>query len=146
MTQTQIWTPDSWRKKPIQQYPKYPDADALLKVEDNLKTAPELVSYGEITQLRRELAEVSQGKAFLLQGGDCAETFTEFNAKNLRNYFKALLQMTMVLMYGTGLPVVKVGRIAGQFAKPRSADMESIDGTELPSYRGDMINLSLIHI
>ncbi len=134
------WSPTSWREKPIRQYPSYPDAKALSDVEAKLKSYPELVSYGEIRRLKAELAEVAEGKAFLLQGGDCAETFNDFNAKYLRDYFRVLLQMTMVLMYGTGLPVVKVGRIAGQFAKPRSAPTEIIDGVELPSYRGDLIN------
>lgn len=135
-----LWTPDSWRNKPIQQYPTYPDAGKLAAVEQKLRNSPELVSYGEIRRLKAELADVANGKAFLLQGGDCAESFAEFSAKNLRDYFRLLLQMTMVLMYGSGLPVVKVGRIAGQFAKPRSAATEVIDGVELPSYRGDMIN------
>ncbi len=134
------WTPDSWRKKPIQQYPEYPDAKHLNEVEGKLRNSPELISYGEIRRLKAELAEVAAGKAFLLQGGDCAESFAEFNAKNLRDYLRVLLQMTMVLMYGTGLPVVKVGRIAGQFAKPRSSLTETINGVELPSYRGDQIN------
>lgn len=134
------WKPDSWRKKPIQQYPTYPDAKKLEDVEDKLRNSPELVSYGEIRRLKAELADVAHGKAFLLQGGDCAESFAEFNAKNLRDYFRVLLQMTMVLMYGTGLPIVKVGRIAGQFAKPRSSATEVINGVELPSYRGDQIN------
>lgn len=134
------WNPGSWREKPIQQYPVYTDEAALNAVENSLLKKPELVSYGEIRDLKAELAQVSEGKAFLLQGGDCAETFADFSGKNLRDYFRVLLQMTMVLMYGTGLPVVKVGRIAGQFAKPRSAPMESVDGKELPSYRGDMVN------
>lgn len=134
------WKPDSWRKKPIKQYPEYPDAKKLASVEGSLKTMPELVSYGEVRHLKSELAEVAAGRAFLLQGGDCAESFNEFNAKYLRDYFRVLLQMTAVLMYGTGLPVVKVGRIAGQFAKPRSAPTENIDGKEYASYRGDMFN------
>lgn len=136
----QNWTPGSWRQKPIQQYPSYPDAGKLEEVEKKLKNSPELVSFGEIRKLKSELADVAAGKAFLLQGGDCAESFAEFNAKNLRDYLRVLLQMTMVLMYGTGLPVVKVGRIAGQFAKPRSSATEIINGVELPSYRGDQIN------
>lgn len=134
------WKPDSWRKKNLKQFPEYPDEAELKRVEGKLRELPELVSYGEVKRLKRELAEVTAGKAFLLQGGDCAETFVEFNAQNLRNYFRVLLQMTMVLMYGSGKPVVKVGRIAGQFAKPRSSGMETINGVELPSYRGDMIN------
>jgi 3-deoxy-7-phosphoheptulonate synthase len=134
------WSPDSWRAKPIKQYPDYPDSKALSAAENKLKNCPELVSYGEIRKLKEDLALVAQGKAFLLQGGDCAETFVDFNAKYLRDYFRVLLQMTMVLMYGTGLPVVKVGRIAGQFAKPRSSNTEMIDGREYVSYRGDMFN------
>ena len=134
------WKPENWRAKPIKQYPEYPDAKKLSSVETSLKTMPELVSYGEVRHLKHELAEVAAGRAFLLQGGDCAESFNEFNAKYLRDYFRVLLQMTAVLMYGTGLPVVKVGRIAGQFAKPRSAPTEMIDGKEYASYRGDMFN------
>jgi len=139
MTDTN-WKPDSWRTKNLKQFPDYPNPAKLTEVENELKKLPELVSYGEVKRLRRELSEVTAGNAFLLQGGDCAETFVEFSAQNLRNYFRVLLQMTMVLMYGNGKPVVKVGRIAGQFAKPRSAGMETINGVELPSYRGDMFN------
>ena len=134
------WNPSSWREKPIKQFPEYPDLAALHAVEGKMKSMPELVSYGEIRNLKADLAKVGRGEAFLLQGGDCAETFLDFNAKYLRDYFRVLLQMTMVLMYGTGLPVVKVGRIAGQFAKPRSANTEMIDGREYLSYRGDLIN------
>jgi len=134
------WTPNSWRALPIKQQPEYDNPTDLEAVTTQLKTMPELVSFDEINKLKYELAEVSQGKAFLLQGGDCAETFAEFNNTNLRNYFKAMLQMTGILMYGTGLPIVKIGRIAGQFVKPRSSGMEAVDGVELPSYRGDMVN------
>lgn len=137
---TNEWKPESWRTKNLKQFPVYADQAALEAAEAKLRKSPELVSYGEVKRLKRELAEVTAGNAFLLQGGDCAETFVEFNAENLKNYFRVLLQMTMVLMYGNGKPVVKVGRIAGQFAKPRSSGTETIDGVELPSYRGDMIN------
>tara|TARA_B100001564_G_scaffold347388_1_gene348086 strand:- start:270 stop:1646 length:1377 start_codon:yes stop_codon:yes gene_type:complete len=139
-TQDKEWSVDSWRKLPIKQQPNYPDSKALEDVEQRLEKQAPLVYPTEIDALRAKLGEVSQGNAFLLQGGDCAESFAEFNDDNLRNYFRVMLQMTMALMYGAGKPVVKVGRIAGQFAKPRSADTETIDGVELPSYRGDMVN------
>lgn len=134
------WRPDSWRDYPILQQPDYTDAQALRAAEAALKTLPPLTSPEEARALKAELALAAQGRAFLLQGGDCAESFAEFNEANLRSFFKVLLQMTMALMYGAGRPVVKVGRIAGQFAKPRSAATESQDGRELPSYRGDMVN------
>ncbi len=134
------WTPDGWREFPIKQQPEYNDKNRLEKTLKSLEAVPPLVSISEIRALQSQLAEVAEGKAFLLQGGDCAESFAEFNQKNLKDYFRVMLQMTVALMYGAGSPVVKVGRIAGQFAKPRSADMEIIDGVELPSYRGDIIN------
>ncbi len=134
------WTPQSWRDVTIKQQPTYQDADALAQVERNLETYPALVSPAEIRGLKSELGQVAQGNAFLLQGGDCAESFAEFSEDNLRSFARVILQMTVALMYGAGSHVVKVGRIAGQFAKPRSADMETVDGIELPSYRGDMIN------
>ncbi len=134
------WNVDSWRTKPIKQQPAYPHADAVSKAERDLSGLPPLVSPEEIRQLKKELSQASMGKAFLLQGGDCAESFAEFNEVNLRNFFRVLIQMTIGLMYGAGSPVVKVGRIAGQFAKPRSDAMEKINGIELPSYRGDMVN------
>lgn len=134
------WTIDSWRDFPIKQQPNYQDLEALLAVEQKLRTLPPLVAPSETRALKAELALVAQGEAFLLQGGDCAESFAEFNEKNLRSFFRVLLQMTMALMYGAGCPVVKVGRIAGQFAKPRSEDLETINGEQLPSYRGDMVN------
>lgn len=136
----QPWTQDSWRAKPIRQQPEYPDAEALARVELELSGLPRLTAPNEARALKRELALASQGKAFLLQGGDCAESFVEFNEHNLRSYFRVMLQMTMALMYGASCPVVKVGRIAGQFAKPRSDGMETVDGVALPSYRGDMVN------
>ena len=137
--QTQ-WTTDSWRDFPIQQQPNYTDKTALSNVESELGNVPPLAAPSESALLRSQLAKVAEGEAFLLQGGDCAESFAEFNHLNLRNYFRVMLQMTVTLMFGAKKPVVKVGRIAGQFAKPRSADMETIDGVELPSYRGDAVN------
>lgn len=134
------WTPAAWRAKPALQMPDYPDAAALAAVEQRLAAFPPLVFAGEARDLTAQLARAAEGKAFLLQGGDCAESFAEFKADNIRDTFKVLLQMTVVLMYGAGLPVVKVGRLAGQFAKPRSAPTEVQNGVELPAYRGDIIN------
>jgi 3-deoxy-7-phosphoheptulonate synthase len=134
------WTPDSWRNKPIQQVPDYPDRQALADVEKQLATFPPLVFAGEARSLKKQLARVAQGKAFLLQGGDCAESFAEHGPNNIRDFFRSFLQMAVVMTYAGALPVVKVGRIAGQFAKPRSSPTEKRDGIELPSYRGDIIN------
>ena len=134
------WTPDSWRAKPVIQVPDYPDADAVLDVEQRLNVSPPLVFAGEARNLRRRLGKVADGEAFMLLGGDCAESFAEFSADNIRDTFRVLLQMAVVLTFGAALPVVKVGRLAGQFAKPRSAPTETIDGVELDSYRGDMVN------
>ena len=134
------WTLESWRNFPIKQVPTYDDAAALQSVEDRLASFPPLVFAGEARNLKAQLAEVCEGRAFLLQGGDCAESFVEHHADNIRDTFRVLLQMAVVLTYGAKLPVIKVGRMAGQFAKPRSADTETIDGVELPSYRGDIIN------
>lgn len=134
------WKINSWRDKKISQQPNYPDLDSLRQVEGELRNMPPLIYPSEARRLRELLGQVAEGKAFLLQGGDCAESFVEFNDRNLRDYFRLLLQMTVALMYGAGKPVVKVGRIAGQFAKPRSSDTEIEDGVELPSYRGDMVN------
>ncbi|WP_196157571.1 class II 3-deoxy-7-phosphoheptulonate synthase [Reinekea sp. G2M2-21] len=134
------WTPASWREKTIRQLPQYKDQQALADVESQLALLPPLVFAGEARQLKSELAKVSRGEAFLLQGGDCAESFSEFHSNHIRDTFMALLQMAVVLTFGGQSPVVKVGRIAGQFAKPRSADDETIDGITLPSYRGDIIN------
>lgn len=134
------WTPSSWRNLPVKQIPVYKDAAALAETETRLATFPPLVFAGEARTLKAQLAEVCEGKAFLLQGGDCAESFAEHRADNIRDTFRVLMQMAVVLTYGAKLPVVKIGRIAGQFAKPRSADTETIDGVELPSYRGDIIN------
>ena len=134
------WSPDSWRGKPIQQQPEYPDAAHLARVETKLASLPPLVFAGEARELRRQFAEVTQGRAFLLQGGDCAESFAEFSAPKIRDTFKVLLQMAIVMTFAAGCPVVKVGRMAGQFAKPRSAGNETIDGISLPAYRGDIVN------
>src|SRR5690606_21864022 len=124
----------------IKQVPSYPNAQALADVEARLRTYPPLVFAGEARKLKNQLAAVSEGKAFLLQGGDCAESFAEHGADNIRDFFRVFLQMAVVLTYAGAQPVVKVGRIAGQFAKPRSSDNESKDGITLPSYRGDIIN------
>ena len=134
------WSPDSWRTKPIQQVPDYPDLEVLKDVESQISTFPPLVFAGEARELKRSLAEVAAGRGFLLQGGDCAESFAEHRADNIRDFFRVFLQMAVVLTYAGATPVVKVGRIAGQFAKPRSSPVEKRDGTELPSYRGDIIN------
>ncbi len=134
------WSPSSWRDFPIKQQPTYPDLQALEAVDAELKQLPPLVFAGEIRSLREEFSRVTQGKAFLLQGGDCAESFSEFGANKIRDTFKLLMQMAVVLTFAGRCPVVKVGRIAGQFAKPRSSDIETIDGISLPSYRGDNIN------
>ncbi len=134
------WSPDSWRSMPIHQVPEYLDQAALADVEGKLATFPPLVFAGEARELKRTLANVGAGNGFLLQGGDCAECFLEHRADNIRDFFRVFLQMAVVLTYAGGLPVVKVGRIAGQFAKPRSAPTERKGDVELPSYRGDIIN------
>jgi 3-deoxy-7-phosphoheptulonate synthase len=137
---TKGWTRADWRAKPRVQMPDYPDPAALQAVEAQLAKYPPLVFAGEARKLRRQLALAAEGKAFLLQGGDCAESFSEFSADNLRDTFRVMLQMAVVLTYAAKVPVIKVGRMAGQFAKPRSAPTEVIDGVEYPSYRGDIIN------
>ena len=134
------WTTDSWRSKPIAQVPDYPDKTVLEDVEGRLATFPPLVFAGEARQLKKGLAEVAAGNAFLLQGGDCAESFLEHRADNISDFFRVFLQMAIVLTYAGGSPVVKVGRLAGQFAKPRSSPVEKKGDVELPSYRGDIIN------
>lgn len=136
----QNWTPNSWRDLPIVQQPEYPDQAALKQVEQSLSEMPPLVFAGEIRALQSHLAEVANGNAFLIQGGDCAESFAEFNANKIRDTFQVMLQMAVVLTFAGSCPVVKIGRMAGQFAKPRSAGTETINGIELPSYRGDIIN------
>ena len=134
------WTPDSWRSFPARQMPDYPDAHRLRGVESQLSTYPPLVFAGEVRELRASLAEAAAGRAFVLQGGDCAESFAEFHPDNIRDTFRVLLQMAVVLTFGAACPVVKIGRLAGQFAKPRSAPVETCEGVELPSYRGDIVN------
>ncbi|MBN8529669.1 MAG: 3-deoxy-7-phosphoheptulonate synthase class II [Caulobacterales bacterium] len=135
------WTPDSWRNKPVVQMPTdYPDASALTRVEDELRAMPPLVFAGEARKLTERLAQVEAGEAFLLQGGDCAESFKEFSTDNIRDAFRLILQMAVVLTFAGRKPVVKVGRIAGQFAKPRSSSLETVGDQTLPSYRGDIIN------
>ena len=134
------WTPDSWRSRPVQQVPDYPELQVLQGVEEQLAGFPPLVFAGEARKLKRTLAKVAAGEAFLLQGGDCAESFAEHSADNIRDFFRVFLQMAVVLTFAGGSPVVKVGRVAGQFAKPRSAPLEAVDGVELPSYRGDIVN------
>jgi 3-deoxy-7-phosphoheptulonate synthase len=134
------WTPDSWRARPIQQQPLWPDAGALQTALDEVRALPPLVNHGEVDALRAHLAEAARGKAFLLQGGDCAERFADCTKTAIEAKLKILLQMSLVLTWGARIPVIRVGRMAGQFAKPRSSDTEIIDGTEMPSYRGDNVN------
>lgn len=134
------WQPGSWRNHPAQQMPHYEDPAALADVEGKLAVYPPLVFAGEARVLTERLAKVANGEAFLLQGGDCAEAFSDFNANKIRDSLRVLLQMAVVLTFGGGMPVVKMGRMAGQFAKPRSAPTETADGLELPVYRGDIVN------
>ncbi len=134
------WSPDSWRSRPYVQIPDYPDQKALEAAETKLATFPPLVFAGEARQLKRKLAAVAGGEGFLLQGGDCAESFAEHGPNNIRDFFRVLLQMAVVLTFAGGCPVVKLGRVAGQFAKPRSSSFEVKGDIELPSYRGDIVN------
>jgi 3-deoxy-7-phosphoheptulonate synthase len=134
------WAPDSWRSKPILQVPDYPDKQGLAAVEAKLKTYPPLVFAGEARRLKDQLAKVADGKAFLLQGGDCAESFAEFHPDNIRDTFRVLLQMAVVMTFGSALPVVKVGRMAGQFCKPRTDETETRGNVSLLTYRGDIVN------
>lgn len=134
------WSPSSWRQKEARQHPKYQDMEKLREAERILAKYPPLVFAGEVRALKSQLGQVADGKAFLLQGGDCAESYRDFSADNIRDMFKVFMQMAIVLTYAGRLPVIKVGRIAGQFAKPRSAAFERIGDIELPSYRGDIIN------
>ncbi len=134
------WRPDTWRGMPIKQVPDYPDAEALSSVETTLRNFPPLVFAGEARRLKAGLRAVAEGNAFLLQGGDCAESFAEFHPNNIRDTFRVLLQMAVILTYGAACPVVKVSRMAGQFAKPRTADTETENGVTLPAYRGDIVN------
>src|SRR6202451_4885111 len=136
----QRWTPDSWRTKPIAQAPVYSDRAALAEAERQLAGYPPLVFAGEARKLKRALGKAAEGEAFLLQGGDCAESFAEHSADNIRDFFRVFLQMAVVMTYAAASPIIKVGRVAGQFAKPRSSDDETIGGVTLPSYRGDIVN------
>jgi 3-deoxy-7-phosphoheptulonate synthase len=139
-TMSQKWSPSSWRDKPVKQLPTYPDLAALKAVENELASLPPLVFAGEARNLKSALGDVANGNGFLLQGGDCAESFSEFSADKIRDTFRVLLQMAVVMTYSGSTPVVKVGRIAGQFAKPRSSDTETQGDVTLPSYRGDNVN------
>jgi len=140
MKMAERWTPDGWRRKSIVQAPKYPDEAKLAEVEKQLTSFPPLVFAGEARDLKKALGRIAAGQAFLLQGGDCAESFAEHHPDNIRDFFRVFLQMAVVLTFAAALPVVKVGRIAGEFAKPRSSPTEKRGGEELPSYRGDIIN------
>jgi 3-deoxy-7-phosphoheptulonate synthase len=137
---TRPWDPNSWRECPIRQVPTYPDVTRLEDMEARIGKYPPLVFAGEARRLKAHLALAAEGKAFVLQGGDCAESFSDFTANIIRDTFRVLLQMAVVLTFGASLPVVKMGRMAGQFAKPRSSDSETQDGITLPSYRGDIVN------
>ncbi|WP_292658864.1 3-deoxy-7-phosphoheptulonate synthase, partial [Nitratifractor sp.] len=134
------WSPSSWRDFPIKQQPQYADQALLRSVEEELRSYPPLIFAGEARNLQKDLARVGRGEAFIIQGGDCAESFAAFNAETIKNLFKLILQMSVVMTYSSGKPVVKIGRVAGQFAKPRSSDYEEKEGVKLPSYRGDIIN------
>lgn len=138
--QSSRWTPESWRSRSIAQSPVYRDPAALADAERHLATYPPLVFAGEARKLKRALGRAAAGEAFLLQGGDCAESFEEHNADNIRDFFRVFLQMAVVMTFAAASPIVKVGRVAGQFAKPRSSDTETVDGVTLPAYRGDIIN------
>ncbi len=137
---TQNWTPQTWRDKPAKQLPTYPDANALKEAEDVISAMPPLVFAGEARRLKAQLADVAAGNAFVLQGGDCAESFAEFGANKIRDTFRVLLQMSIIMTFGGTVPIVKMGRVAGQFAKPRSEPEETKNGVTLPIYRGDIIN------
>ena len=134
------WSPASWRERPIRQQPDYPDAAALERALDEVRALPPLVNHGEVDALRAHLAKAAKGEAFLLQGGDCAERFADCTKISIEAKLKILLQMSLVLTWGARIPVIRVGRMAGQYAKPRSNDTETVNGVELPSYRGDNVN------
>ncbi len=142
----QAWTPSSWQHLPARQQPEWPDADGLHRALKTVASYPPLVFAGESRSLQSSLANVAAGKAFLLQAGDCAESFEEFSADNIREKLRVILQMAVVLTYSMGVPVVKVGRIAGQFAKPRSSDTERVDGVDLPSFRGHIVNAATFDV
>src|SRR5215469_9031240 len=135
-----LWSPDSWRRRAALQQPDYPDAAALNQALAELRQLPPLVTSWEVLQLRSQLAEAADGKRFVLQGGDCAERFVDCTPRRITNMLKVLVQMSLVLVVGGGRPVLRIGRFAGQYAKPRSADTETRDGVELPCYRGDIVN------
>ena len=139
-TAEQTWSPSSWSDRPTAQQPEWPDSEALKSALTQIAAMPPLVFAGESRALQDSLGKVAAGEAFLLQGGDCAETFAAFGADSIRDKLKVVLQMAVVLTYGAQLPVVKVGRIAGQFAKPRSSAVETVDGVDLPVWRGDAVN------
>src|SRR3984893_7288576 len=141
---TRTWTPDSWRDCPIRQVPAYPDPDKLAAMCALIAKSPPLVFAGEARRLKAHLALAAEGKAFVLQGGDCAESFSDFTANIIRDTFRVLLQMAVVLTFGASLPVVKMGRMAGQFAKPRSSDNETQGNGPLASYRGHIHNVSVV--
>ena len=134
------WSPESWRARPIEQAPVYADAAALTEVERQLAGYPPLVFAGEARKLKKVIAKAQAGEAFLLQGGDCAESFAEHSADNIRDFFRLFLQMAVVMTYAAASPIIKIGRVAGQFAKPRSSETETVDGVTLPAYRGDIVN------
>ena len=134
------WTLNSWRDYPVKHIPKYEDEKELAMVLKKVSSFPPLVFAGETRALKKSLGQVAEGKAFLLQGGDCAESFAEFHPDNIRDTFKVILQMALVMTFSASLPIIKVGRIAGQFSKPRSSPIEVKDGKELPTYLGDNIN------
>ena len=134
------WTPDSWRAKPVEQAPVYEDLASLAEVERQIAGYPPLVFAGEARKLKRQLGKAVAGEAFVLQGGDCAESFGEHSADNIRDFFRVFLQMAVVMTFAAASPIIKVGRIAGQFAKPRSSGLETVDGVTLPAYRGDIVN------
>ena len=134
------WAPDSWRSKPIKQQPAYEDEAAVAQALSAVQSLPPLVAHGEIDALRRRLAQAAKGEAFLLQGGDCAERFADCRREPIESKLKILLQMSLVLTWGARIPVIRVGRMGGQYAKPRSKDTEVIDGVELPSFRGEHVN------
>src|SRR5215203_5652976 len=137
---SEAWTPSTWQHHPAGQQPEWPDGDGLLRALKTIATYPPLVFAGEARSLQSSLGQVAAGDAFLLQAGDCAESFEEFSANNIREKLRVILQMAVVLTYSMGVPVVKVGRIAGQFAKPRSSPTEVVDGVTLPSFRGHIVN------
>ena len=143
---TEAWTPESWTRKPARHIPTWPDAEKAAAVVRQLHGYPPLVFAGEVRALKAALGNVAHGRGFLLQGGDCAESFADFSADSIRDTFRVLLQMAVVLVFGAATPVVKIGRIAGQFAKPRTAETETINGLTCESYKGDIIKIGRAHV